>query len=486
MFYCFSCTAQAFFSVVLLIHPWDYRSHDKDCSNSECPVFDLIYGKKEELMIPKIGKAVVITLRFQVKPRVNLDTLEVLDTELLNPVIFKKLMLKGIIEKRKKRIYVANYNKYQDWEIKQFQYEWQELILFGDRIWSISIERYNSTSFNGTLVINIIPEKNTYFSYRSIKASLHLNVLSFDLVNLNLFETSIGDSIETAQKLLPLLTTLFMDRDIHIFSRNSSITKEDLIEKASIGFELDERKSLSRAINNLKEDHREITEENINIEKEKIKNDSNPSMYRRMFYTILCKEIIKDRLIYTNARLIQFTISEQRQYQGDIDLGLSLYSKIAVKKYLDSLSNDPDIRTKELEDMSVYPHKASSGLTISNYKRGFSMSVYNKDRRWLQNKVMRIANRRDLTKTQIKKILESELREGLIRYELAIFGLEEILMKSNDHLLGMVSKYLDKVMKVVNDIDEYFSDELSMLDEELPFFYVESDLFEYEESYEYG
>ncbi len=100
---------------------------------------------------------------------------------------------------------------------------------FSDRIWSISIERYNSTSFNGTLVIIIIPEKNTYFSYRSIKDSLHLNVLSFDLVNLNLFETSISDSIETAQKLLPLLTTLFMDRDIHIFSRNSSITKEDLI-----------------------------------------------------------------------------------------------------------------------------------------------------------------------------------------------------------------------------------------------------------------
>ncbi len=99
---------------------------------------------------------------------------------------------------------------------------------------------------------------------------------------------------------------------------------------------------------------------------------------------------------------------------------------------------------------------------------------------------MRIANRRDLIKSQIKKILGSELREGLIRYELTIFGLEEILMKSNDHLLGMVSNYLDKVIKVANDIDEYFSDELSMLDEELPFFYVESDLFEYEESYEYG
>ncbi len=30
-------------------------------------------------MIPKIGKTVVIPLKFQVKPRINLDTLEVLN-----------------------------------------------------------------------------------------------------------------------------------------------------------------------------------------------------------------------------------------------------------------------------------------------------------------------------------------------------------------------------------------------------------------------
>lgn len=105
-------------------------------------------------------------------------------------------------------------------------------------------------------------------------------------------------------------------------------------------------------------------------------------------------------------------------------------------------------RSKKL---AAYPHKSSEGYTVSQLKK-WTLSTYWKNRRWMKNKALRVGNRKDLSDTQIKNVLQEQIPDNLVRFEVALWGIENILLANPSKILAEVRKLLDSIEKFVNYI----------------------------------
>jgi len=370
----------------------------------------IIYADKTTLPCPKANRYILIPLLFQSKPVLHTNKNNELwitkqQYNTLPPDAQEYLLKHNIIKQHNSSYTITDPEKYSKFEERQYKHEWQELFI-GNNRFSVSIEKYQSTNYNALLLINIIPEKQGYHKRRNITATLRINPLSFNLINLNLYKTTINELLETEKEIIKLLKPLLIDPDMHAFTRNQSLT--------------------------------------INDAKKKI------TFYRNLTYQFLTKEIIKKSLKKASIKLTELTISKQRKIKTNIDLFMSILQSQIIKKYHQS---EKTLTAREIlkrqKILHVYPHKASRGISLNNVEEKYAISIYAKDHRWLQSKVTRMGEKRNLTEAQMKKILQTKLQPNLIRYEQALFGIDAIL-KLN--YLNQIEQMLIKAEKIIKPI----------------------------------
>jgi len=381
-----------------------------ECHNDNDELYNkIIYSDPKQLPCPKLNTKILIPLLFKVKPILNKENqLLKHDYDCLNPQAQEEL--KKVITKTHSNYFEVNLKKYQKWEEKEYKTEWQEIFI-GNQRFSVSIEKYTSSKYNATMLINILPEKQGYGKRRFITATIRINPLSFNLVNINLYTTTIHELIKTENEILKLIRPLLLDNDIHLFTRNQSLTFQDAKEKASF--------------------------------------------WRNLTYIVIMKNIIREKLKYASVKLTEMTISEQKKIKCDTDLFMSLLQTRIIKKYHQTESNyTADKILKYQKSLSVYPHKASRGISMNNFNHNYAISIYAKDKRWLQSKTMRIGEKRQLTQTQMKEILRQRINPKLIRYEQALFGMDAIL---RFNFLNEIAKMIEETEKAVNKIEHDYN-----------------------------
>jgi len=366
---------------------------------------EILYKNKKHLPCPKMNTYILIPLKFLIKPILKDNKLLKQDFNCMHNEM-QKYLLNNVITKTYKTFFEIDLKKYAKFEERFYKYEWQELFL-GKQRFSVSIEKYSSTNYNATLLINILPEKQGFGKKRFITATIRINPLSFDLININLYKTTINNLIQSENEIIKLIKPLLLDTDIQLFGRNQSLTYSDAKEKMSF--------------------------------------------WRNLTYIMIVKNIINQKLKYASCKLTELTISKQKKIKCDTDLFMSMLQSRIIKKYHQV---EKDMNAKEVlnrqKKLYVYPHKASRGISVNNISKKFAISIYAKDSRWLQSKVTRIANRRELTETQMKQILKQRLNEKLIRYEQALFGMDSIL---RFNFLHQIQKLIEETEKAITQIE---------------------------------
>jgi len=367
---------------------------------------EILYKNKQHLPTPKMSTYILIPLKFMIKPILQDNKLLKSDFDCMSPEMQEKL-IKNVITKAHKTFFEVDLKKYTKFEEHFYRYEWQEIVL-GPQRFSVSIEKHSSTEYNATLLINILPEKQGYGKKRFITATIRINPLSFNLVNINLYKTKINDLIQSENEIIKLIKPLLLDTDIQLFSRNQSLTYSDAKEKMSF--------------------------------------------WRKLTYIMIVKNIITQKLKFASCKLTELTISKQRKIRCDTDTFMSMLQSRIIKKYH---NEEKGMNAKEIlkrqKKLYVYPHKASRGISVNNLNEKFAISIYAKDSRWLQSKVTRIANRRELSETQMKQILKQRLDEQLIRYEQALYGMDAIL---RFNFLHQIQKLIEQTEKAIMQIEQ--------------------------------
>ena len=385
--------------------------NDELCKDPDtCKYFDIIRQDKRNLLTPKTGKTILVPLQFKIKPRIRHDKeLFPQDIKAMNPDTVSELLDKKIIEyKNRKRLYVANEKQFLTWELNEFKNEWQELN-FANRIWSVSVEKASGTNYNATLNINIVSvdkrrKGNGSHKGDTITASLNFNPCSFNLINFSLFNISIQDLEKDKQILANLLIPLFKDTDLHIFMRNQSVTLEDAKEKSHFN--------------------------------------------RSMWYLLIVKQIIKQHLDNIVIRMQHLTITKQREIKTkDPLLFMSLLQALIIKKNQSDLPKSPKALLEYQKNLMVAPHKASDGISISNFEKGKAkaVSIYLKNSRQLQSKVMRVGRKRQLNEKQMGEILSVKTPENVIRYEICHWGLNSFVSADLDEMFENIESLLKKL-----------------------------------------
>ena len=407
--------------------------HDDTICNKDCKFIEYVYSDPVKLPTPKKGQVIITPLRFRVKPQfktireINKYDNQIKSYEIIRPIDSQSMDIKTLNDLKDKEIakeengnyYIIDHKKYIKWEAKEFRQEWLELKLW-NRTYSISIERYKSTDYNATLAIDLRPQKGLYTKSRSITAKLHINPQSYNVIYLQLFETTIRESLENLESLQIIVQKLFEGEDMHFFGRNNSATIKDFYDK--------------------------------------------PLNQIHAFYQGITKMIIQDKIRQTHVKLTQMTISDQYYTDcKDKDLLMSMLSYNGMKLFN---QNEPVIRNKDgsidykksaealktrSKKLAAYPHKSSEGYTVSQLKK-WTLSTYWKNRRWMKNKALRVGNRKDLSDTQIKNVLQEQIPDNLVRFEVALWGIENILLANPSKILAEVRKLLDSIEKFVNYI----------------------------------
>ncbi len=411
----------------------NYVSHDPECNNTKCPIIKTIYTKQENLKIaPKKGNTIIIPLSIRIKPHIRHGKFTWYN--LLDPKIRHKLEEKEICDTHGR---IRNSKKAENWYLKYEKEEWQEIRLW-NKWWKVNIVPYNSLQRNATLIINIRPEKNNFFTYRSIAGSLHINPLSFELLNLDLFDTTISECLDNTKWIKNLVKPLFLDPDMKYFTRNQSLTIEDI-----------EAKGLKEI---------ESTEE-------------NQKFYLKLFYQWVAKEIIREKINDISVKLTELSISQQTKIKGNRSLSISLLTDRILKQYSDNLPSNAKTYKQHTDKIQVYPHKASHGVSMTNTNLKYSLSIYAKDKRWLTSKVNRVGKQRDIPPKILERILNTEFDQHTIRYETALFGLESILKIDTEKILSTTKKAITKAFKISNQIETHFISEIKEIDQTLPQIY---------------
>lgn len=425
-------------------------NHDFDCDSvDDCEYLKSVYGEMADLPTPKRGRTIAVPLKFQVKPILKKfgDTkyLPIEYAEAINPMVFNKMLDKGIVTEKNNR-YIVNEQKYATWEAKQFDFEWYEMDLWNKRF-SISIEKFKSSNYNSVLYIDILPNKANYALTRNLSARLHVNPFSFDLINLNLFETSIQECLDNTQKFKPLFTSLYEDIELHTFKRNASVTVSDWKKK--------------------------------------------PYSQIETFHHLLAKQIILSKLDRLDVKLTQLTVSKQYETQlTNNHLMITLFIQTVMKKYEDfkpkfyHKNGTVDFKksAKELlqhgRELMVYPIRSSAGIHISNLKQKWGLTIYWKNKRWARNKILRVGNKKELSDAQMIKILETPIPENLIRFEVAFFGFDSILLAEPENVLIEVLDMIKSCEKLVYVIthNPQIKKMLDDLDDNVPTFFYDRDI----------
>lgn len=353
------------------------------CFNDNDELYNkLIYMNSKQLPCPKRATYIMIPLRFSLKPILRNEILSKEQFDCLDKEM-QQYLLDHVIEKTHKTFFVVNTTKYLKFEEKHYNHEWQTIKL-GKHRFSVTIEKQSSSNYNASIMLNILPEKQSYAKKRFITATIRINPLSFNMVNLGLYKTTINNLIKSETEILKLIKPLFLDNDMHVFSRNQSLTKSD--------------------------------------------GQAKLTFWRNLTYITFAKNIILDKLKYAGVKLTELTISEQKHIKVDADLFMSMLQARIIKKYHNTeLKLNSKALLERQKNLYVYPHKSSRGISVNNINEKFAVSIYAKDKRWLQSKVTRIGHKRQLSPSEMQNILKQKLNPHLIRYEQALFGMDAIL-----------------------------------------------------------
>ncbi|MBA7500249.1 hypothetical protein ES704_03004 [subsurface metagenome] len=366
----------------------------------------LIYMNSKQLPCPKLGTFIMIPLRFSLKPILKKNTLSKEQFNCLNKEM-QQYLLDHVIEKTHKTFFIVNTTKYLKYEEKFYNLEWQTF-KHGKHRFSVTIEKQSSSNYNSSIILNILPEKQGYAQKRFITATLRINPLSFNMVNLNLYKTTANNLIKSDTEILKLIKPLFLDDDIHVYSRNQSLSKNDGKEKLTF--------------------------------------------WRNLTYIMFAKNIVLDKLKYASVKLTELTISEQKHIKVDTDLFMSMLQARIIKKYHNTeLKLNSKALLERQKNLYVYPHKSSRGISVNNINEKFAVSIYAKDSRWLQSKVTRIGHKRQLSPSEMQNILKEKLNPHLIRYEQALFGMDAILRFNH---LNQIAKMIQEVENALAKLEK--------------------------------
>lgn len=317
-----------------------------------------------------------------------------------------------------------------------------------NRSWAFEILPNQSLEYNAKLLIWFLVGEDRIF-----KADMHFNPNSRNLLNIELFQTTIRE-LETNDHVIKIpINELLNDKELTVFSRNASLNLDDLKLKKDLRYQ------------------RLIT-------------------YQALAHMLLC-EAIKEQ---GQTKLGEVTITGQIQIDDD-ELKpqyLLPFLKDAITEHFEDWLNGklnpeltkkypqliaPDIRKRlaiRANEIQPNPHRASRGITINHWKKNLALSLYLKDNMWYFNKMKRTAKSRQIriTEKMSKEILSRTWQENTLRFEVAMRGFDAIHNMDNHQILKDLEQFLLQCIQIFKShkrILQEYQNVVSEIKEILPF-----------------
>jgi len=335
-------------------------------------------------------------------------------------------------------------------ELKRIEkVKWMSVNFYG-REWMIELKKHNSPEGNAQLLIGIIVGKN-----HICNSSLRINVASDNLINYNLIPFSQIRLQEESDVLRQVFLEAIKTNTLACFSRNASLTFEDIQKK------------------------------------------KNPSFLIDAVLMCLAQVLLEESAQNMHTQLDEFHITE------DIETGDPEIAKTAIRLlnwtieevYETQARNIPDIgqEYKYRNNLSIGQAKQGSCVAINSFRSNFADVGYHKGYTQFINKARRVFN---MGKDNLPKSLMEEAKKvfsvdrGIIRAEKQLKSVKVLhepfhynmfkawisLMKTAIYLArkllsderGFVNQFKKQVGELIEPVKEY-------LDAYIRKFYLEPD-----------
>jgi hypothetical protein len=301
---------------------------------------------------------------------------------------------------------------------------------FLNRVWSFEIVSNKSLDYNSKILINFIVRNK-----RTVMIDLHLNPNSQNLLNIELFKTSIKEIEANDWIVKKLFFPLFKIKELAFFTRNASITIEDM------------------------------------------KTKSDLSYLRKTFYSAVSHMVLEDN-IKTNSQVkIGFiSLTGQIQIQNTTPAILfSFLNSAILEKFNEWIKKQPKKKVLKIlnKEITPMPHKASKGISINHWFKGLSISLYTKDEHWYRSKISRVSHYRgiEINESLSEQIMNKVWLENTIRYEITLRGFEAIHTKEYHEILQDLEQFflqLDELFKNNPKVTKIFQNHINKIKEILP------------------
>lgn len=389
--------------------------------------------KAEECPCPKTNTQIHIPLRMRLLLDLNKTTFTENEIKLAyNSFEIKKLLNKGILghnEKQKaykikdlmqmvKFTHKNVYEKaYMIFGKEKPENHTNQFPIYNERkycgqAYAFEILTSKGYEYNSKLYIKILVGENKQENKRIVSCDLHINPNSHNLLNIELLKVNIQDLERDDFIVKELFKGLFTIKELAIFSRNASLTTEDMQSKKELQY------------------------------------------LRKATYLFFTHAILEDAIINNSQTKIgMLALTGQMKPKNITPKNLFSHLNTAIvdshEEWIHTLDPSQALRVQARE-ISVLPHRASFGITTNHWKKGIHLSLYTKDRHWYKSKFSRTARSRnfEITPALSEKVMNEIWEENTIRYEITLKGFEAIHCKEFHAILHDLEQFFFQLDKM--------------------------------------
>ncbi len=280
-----------------------------------------------------------------------------------------------------------------------------------------------SYEYNCKMLINFIVGENKQENKRILQTDLHINPNSHNLLNIELLKVNIQEIEKDDFIVKELLKGLFTIKELAYFSRNASITIEDMFKKEELTY------------------------------------------LRKATYLFFTHAILEDSIIENSQTKIgTISLTGQMIPKNVNPQDLFAYVNTAIVRkheaWIQPLDKKDALRV-QAKEITVLPHRASHGVSVNHWKKGITFSLYTKDRHWYKSKISRTARSRnfEITPQLSEQIMNETWEENTIRFEITLRGFKAIHCKEYHETLQDLAQFffqLDEIfLKHKNSIKSF-------------------------------
>lgn len=255
--------------------------------------------------------------------------------------------------------------------------KWLELNFLNDT-WTFEILPWNKSpceKANGSFFIGVVAGKN-----RKLKYSMYFNPSTNRLINFNLFPTIKQQLIENSDIAKDIMKKVIKTNTLTSFSRNASLTLEDLQEK------------------------------------------KKPTFLLERVYLCMAQLALESAINNSTTQLHKYHITHdlQAKTQDIADFSIFLLNRAMQKAYAEITSSIPDLfeEVKFRHRLSIGQSKQGNASALQNFARARSHISYFKNEQQLVNKLKRVFMDSELPENVFTDFRERvKLKENIIRVE---------------------------------------------------------------------